>query len=442
VSDAALSAQRRRWLQAAGGTGLVGLLHLAGCASTASPRPASALARARVLVVGGGWGGATAARYLRLFSDGQLPVTLVEPEAALVSCPQSNLVLAGHRSLADLTFGYDGLERLGVRRVRDRVLSLDFERREARLASGLRLGWDKLILSPGVELLRERVDGLQAAHAAGRVLQAWKAGPETAALRAQLQAMPDGGVYLLTVPLAPFRCPPGPYERACLVADYFKREKPRSKVLVFDANPEPVSKAALFKAVWAGQYAGIVDYRPSFKAVAVSADGREVEFELGERERADVLNVLPDMRAGDIAASSGLARANGRWCEVDFMDFSARELPKSAGVHLLGDALLAAPLMPKSAHMANAHAKVAAAAVVASLAGWEVNPAPVLTNTCYSWVDGAHAIHVASVHGWNVPQRTFTVVPGGSGVSAGPSEDEARYAAGWIEGMRVEALGG
>lgn len=431
-------ASRRRWLQTAGAAGL---LQLAGCAATPSSSQASALSRARVLVVGGGWGGATAARYLRLFSEGQLPVTLVEPDAALVSCPQSNLVLAGHRTLADLTFGYDALERLGVRRVRDRVVALDFDRHEARLASGGRLGWDRLILSPGVELMRERVDGLQAAHAAGRVLQAWKAGPETGALRAQLEAMPDGGVYVLTVPLAPFRCPPGPYERACLVADYFKRVKPKSKVLVFDANPEPVSKAALFKAVWANQYAGIVDYRPNFKAVGVSVDGREVEFELGERERADVLNVLPDMRAGDIAAQSGLAQANGRWCEVDFLDFSAKDLPKAAGVHLLGDALLAAPLMPKSAHMANAHAKVASAAVVASLAGWDLNPAPVLTNTCYSWVDGAHAIHVASVHGWNAPQRTFTVVPGGSGVSVGPSEAEAQYAAGWIESMRGEAVG-
>jgi NADPH-dependent 2,4-dienoyl-CoA reductase/sulfur reductase-like enzyme len=436
VSRAAASPGRRRWLQAASAAGLASL---AGCAAT--PAPSSALSRARVLVVGGGWGGATAAHYLRLFSDGQLPVTLVEPEAALVSCPQSNLVLAGHRTLSDLTFGYDGLERLGVRRVRDRVTALDFDRREARLASGQRLGWDHLILSPGVELMRERVDGLPAAHAAGRVLQAWKAGPETLALRAQLEALSDGGVYVLTVPLAPFRCPPGPYERACLVADYFKRVKPKSKVLVFDANPEPVSKAALFKRVWAQQYAGIVDYRPSFKAVAVSADGREVEFELGERERGDVLNVLPDMRAGDIAAQSGLAQANGRWCEVDFLDFTAQALPKSAGVHLLGDAVLAAPLMPKSAHMANAHAKVAAAAVVASLSGWEPNAAPLLTNTCYSWVDGAHAIHVASVHGWDAQQRTFTVLPGASGVSVGPSEKEAGYAAGWMSGMKAEAVG-
>ncbi len=222
--------------------------------------------------------------------------------------------------------------------MRDRVAALDFTKREARLASGERLAWDRLILSPGIELMRERVDGLQAAHAAGRVLQAWKAGLETAALRARLEAMPDGGVFVLTIPLAPFRCPPGPYERACLVADHFKRVKPKSKVLVFDANPEPVSKAALFRSVWANQYAGIVEYRPNFNAVAVAADGRSVEFELGERERADVLNVLPDMRAGEIAARSGLATAKDRWCEVDFLDFSAKGLPKSAGVHLLGDA--------------------------------------------------------------------------------------------------------
>lgn len=435
MSASSPSPERRRWLQAAGAAGLLGL---AGCAATSTSPAAPALRRAQVLVVGGGWGGATAARHLKLFSGGQAQVTLVEPEAALVSCPQSNLVLAGHRTLADLTLGYEGLERLGVRRVRDRVTVLDLERREAVLASGGRLRWDRLILSPGVELMRERVAGLPAAHAAGRVLQAWKAGPETLALRAQLEALPDGGVFVLTIPLAPFRCPPGPYERACLVADYFKRVKPRSKLLVFDANPEPVSKAALFKRVWAEQYAGIVEYRPSFNAVAVSADGREVEFELGERERGDVLNVLPDMRAGDIAARSGLAKANGRWCEVDFLDFSAKDA-SGAGVHVLGDAVLAAPLMPKSAHMANAHAKVAAAAVVASLSGWEPSPAPVLTNTCYSWVDGAHAIHVASVHGYSAAQRTYLVVPGASGVSAGVSEREAGYAAGWLKSMRKDA---
>lgn len=423
---------RRDFLQA-GAT--LGVLPLAACQGVPASSGASA---GRVLVVGGGYGGATAAKYLRLLSGGRVEVVLVEPQPDFVSCPLSNLVLGGSRTMADLTSGYDELTRRhGVQRVRDRVAALDPQRREARLESGATIRYDRAVVSPGIDLVWDGIDGLRQAHDDGRVLQAWKAGPETVALRRQLEAMPDGGVYAITIPEAPYRCPPGPYERACQVASYFKAAKPRSKVLILDANPDVTSKPALFKKVWAEQYAGMVEYRPQHKAVAVDARSGTIRFEVAEDVRADVLNVLPPMRAGDVARQAGLANANARWCGVDFLSFESTAAP---GVHVVGDAIQVAPAMPKSAHMANAHAKVAAAAIVSQMMGWPVNPAPVLTNTCYSFVDAARVIHVASVHEYVAAEKTFKAVAGAGGVSSAPSDVEGRYAWNWARTIWADTL--
>jgi NADPH-dependent 2,4-dienoyl-CoA reductase/sulfur reductase-like enzyme len=320
---------------------------------------------------------------------------------------------------------YDGLARAhGVNVVRDSVARIDARQKTATLASGPVIRYDKLVLSPGVDLDWDSVAGLKAASEQGRILQAWKAGAETLALRRQLEQMPDGGVCAIAIPEAPYRCPPGPYERACQVASYFKAAKPRSKVLVLDANPDVTSKPGLFKKVWSEQYAGIVEYRPQQKAVAVDAAARTVKFELGDEQRADVLNVLPAMRAGAIAVQSGLANSNARWC----------------GVRYIGDAIQLAPLMPKSGHMANNQAKVAAAAIVAELSGWPPNPAPLLTNTCYSFVDATHVIHVASVHEYVEAEKTFKVVVGSGGVSGRPTELEGVYAWNWARHIWADAL--
>ena len=429
----ALERQRRDWLRL-GSAGALGAFGLAGCAVN----PVGVPDRARVLVVGGGYGGATVAKYLRLFSGQKIEVVLVEPDAAFVSCPISNLVLGGTKTVADLTSSYATLESAhGVRRVKDMVVSIDTARKVAVLASGPSIRYDKLVLSPGIELMWDSVAGLKAAHDQGRVLQAWKAGAETLALRRQLEAMPDGGVYAITIPEAPYRCPPGPYERACQVASYFKAAKPRSKVLVLDANPDVVSKAALFKAVWANDYKGMVEYRPQHKAMAVDAATGTVKFEVQEDVRADVLNVLPAMRAGAIAGQAGVVNSNGRWCQVNFLNF---ESTAAKDVHVLGDAIQVAPAMPKSAHMANAHAKVAAAAIVAELAGWDLNPQPVLTNTCYSYVDAARVIHVASVHEYVAAEKTFKAVAGAGGLSAAPNELEGRYAWNWARTIWADTL--
>ena len=432
--------QRRQLLQ---GAGSLGLVSLAGCASDTGALLTSTAggrvpAKARVLVVGGGYGGATAAKYVRLFSDQKIDVVLIEPNDAFVSCPISNLVLGGSKTLADVTTPYTALARNhGVRVIKDMVASIDPVKKVAVLASGPTIAYDKLILSPGIDLMWDSIAGLRAANAEGRILQAWKAGAETVALRRQLEAMPDGGTYAITVPLAPYRCPPGPYERACQVASYFKAAKPKSKVLILDANPDVTSKGPLFKKVWAEQYKGMVEFRGQHNATAVDARTNTVKFEVQDDIKADVLNVLPTMRAGAIAVQTGLANANARWCNVNYLNF---ESTAAKDIHVLGDSIQLAPLMPKSGHMANSHAKVAAAAIVAELAGWEVNPAPMLTNTCYSFTDAKNVIHVASVHEYVAAEKTFKTVAGSGGVSAAPTELEGGYAWNWARTIWADAL--
>jgi sulfide dehydrogenase [flavocytochrome c] flavoprotein chain len=427
-----MSMQRRELLKLAGGVGALGL---AGCAMNKAGLPD----KARVLVVGGGYGGATAAKYVRLLSDYKIDVVMVEPSDAFVSCPISNLVLGGSKVLADITVPYTALSKLhGVTVVKDMVASIDTGKKTAMLASGASIRYDKLVLSPGVDLMWDSVAGLKDANAQGRILQAWKAGSETVALRKQLEAMPDGGVYAITVPEAPYRCPPGPYERACQVASYFSAAKPKSKVLILDANPDVTSKGPLFKKVWAEQYKGMVEFRGQHKATSVDAKTNTVKFEVQDDVKADVLNVLPSMRAGAIAVQTGLANANARWCQVDYLNF---ESTAAKDIHVLGDSIQIAPAMPKSGHMANSHAKVAAAAIVAELSGWEINATPMLNNTCYSFVDAKNVIHVASVHEYVAAEKTFKTVAGSGGVSSVPNELEGSYAWNWARTIWADALG-
>ncbi|MES2051297.1 MAG: NAD(P)/FAD-dependent oxidoreductase [Pseudomonadota bacterium] len=422
--------QRRSFLQSAAALSLLGL---SACASTSIP------SKAKVVVIGGGYGGATAAKYVRLLSDYKIDVVLIEPEQVFVSCPISNLVLAGVKQIGDITTPYAGLSgNHGVTVVRDYASAIDTAKKTVTLAGGATIAYDKLVVSPGVELMFGSIEGLQQANASGQILQAWKAGAETVALRKQLEAMPDGGVYAITIPEAPYRCPPGPYERASVIAGYFKAAKPRSKVLILDANPDVTSKGPLFKKVWAEQYKGIVEYQGNHKAVAVDAKAGIVKFDVQDDVKANVLNVLPSMRAGTIAVQAGLNnQANNRWCGVNYLTF---ESTAAKDVYVLGDSIQVAPAMPKSGHMANNHGKVAAAAIVAQLSGWEVNPAPMLTNTCYSFVDSKNVIHVASVHEYVAAEKTFKAVAGSGGVSAGPTELEGSYALSWANNIWADTL--
>ena len=402
---------------------LAGAVSLAGCATRAP-------SKARVVVLGGGFGGATAAKYVRMW-DPAIDVVLVEREAGFVSCPISNLVLAGFTGMQDISRGYDGLRRHGVQVVRDEAVGIDAARKTVRLASGSDLAYERLIVSPGIDFTSGEIQGYDAAMQAGSVLHAWKAGPQTTALRQKLEQMRDGGVYILSIPTAPYRCPPGPYERVSMVAAYFKQAKPRSKVLVLDANPDVTSKGPLFKRAWEDLYKGIIEYRGNSKVVAVSAGSVRTEF---DTVQGDVLNVVPPHRAGDIAAKAGLITTNNRWCDVDWQTMESKAVK---GVHVLGDATLSAAGMPKSGSMANTHAKIAAAAIVELLNGRSPQPVKII-NTCYSFVSQKEAIRVSSVHEWD--GKTLIPVKGAGGVSAARSEAEGTYAWNWARTIWADSL--
>ena len=421
--------QRRQLLQVSSAVGALGMM--SGCASISTQGP-------KVVVIGAGYSGATAAKYIRMWSEGAIQVTVIEPNDAFISCPISNLVIGGSKTIADITTPYDNLvKRHGVQLVRDRVVSIDPAKRSVKLAGGSELTYDRLIVSPGVDFMWESLPGMAKPGAQEKVLHAWKAGAQTMALRKQLEAMPDGGVFAMTIPLAPYRCPPGPYERACQVAHFFSKSKPRSKVLILDANDDVTSKGPLFKKAWSERYKGIVEYRPKHVLNDVDVAGSTLKFEFNDDVKASVLNVIPNMRAGDIAVSSGFATANKRWCEVDFLTFESKAAPH---VHVLGDAIQIAPAMPKSGHMANQHGKTCAAAVIALLMGKQVNPLPIYNNTCYSFVSDEDVVHVASVHRYDADKKTMLTVPGSGGVTAAANELEGRYALAWARNIWADTL--
>jgi len=431
--------KRRLWVGSAGASALLAAYGsmglLSGCASTGQAASAN---KARVVVVGGGFGGATAAKYVRMWSHYGMSVTLIEPHASFVSCPISNLVLSGVKTMADITLPYDTLvKQHGVQLVRDSVVRIDANQRLVFLAGGGQVPYDRLIVSPGVELMWDTLPGMARPGAQDKVLHAWKAGPQTVALRHQLTTLPNGGVVALTVPLAPFRCHPGPYERATQIASYFSRFKPRSKVLLLDANDDLLSEGAQFKRVWASRYPDQLEYRPKQRLADVDAATGTLQFESGADVRAKVLNVIPPMRAGQIAIRSGLAGADQRWCEVDFLTFESRV---AKNIHVIGDAVQNAKGMAKSGHMANQHGKTCAAAVVALLSGKSPNVAPLYNNVRYSFVSAEDAMPVVGVHAYDAQQQTMVTLLHAGGASKVPDELEGRAAWVWAQGIWDDTL--
>ena len=417
---------RRDFLKISGATAA---LAAAGCASLGGTK-------ARVVVIGGGYGGATAAKYIRLW-DPSIEVVMVERANIFTSCPISNLVLGGSKTMEDIRHSYDGLRRHGVQVVTDEVTAVDAAKKMVKLERGGDLKYDRLIVSPGIDFMFNEIAGYDDAMKTNRVLHAWKAGAQTVTLQQQLAAMKDGGVFVLSVPLAPYRCPPGPYERASQVANYLKKNNRRAKVLILDANPDVTSKGPLFKKAWAELYPGMIEFRGNSKAIGVDAKTGTVKLEV-EDVRGDVLNVVPPQRAGDIAMKAGLVTANNRWCGVDWRTMESTAVK---GVHVLGDATLSAPLMPKSGSMANQHAKICASAVVALINDRQPNPEPKIVNTCYSFVSDSEVIHVASVHTWDEKDKTLKTVPGSGGVSAARNELEGKYGWAWAQNIWQDALG-
>ena len=415
--------ERRDFLKLSAATALAAL---PGCRSLSRSQ------RARVVVVGAGFGGATCAKYLRRW-DPRLDVTLIEPNERFVSCPISNWVLGGLRSMGDITHGYSGLARHGIKLIRDSVVAIDPDTRTLQTAQGLQIGYERLVLAPGVEILVDSVRGFADAEAAGKVVHAWKAGAQTALLRRQLEAMPDGGTFIVSIPAAPYRCPPGPYERACLVAHYFKQRKPRSKIIVLDANPDIVSKKPLFTNAWNTLYPGMIDYRPNSPALVVDAAKMTISTDF-EDVRGDVLNVVPRQRAAAVCDLVG-ARNDGNkaWCTVDLATFESTAAP---GVHIIGDSI--ASTLPRSGHMATNQAKVCAGAIVDLLADRAPDPAPVIANTCYSATSDRTAGYVAHVYRL-VPGKGYVAAPEGGATATGDARNFT-YNESWAKNIWAEVL--
>ncbi|OYW38940.1 MAG: flavocytochrome C [Hydrogenophilales bacterium 12-61-10] len=420
-----MSLNRRDFLKLSGAGAA---LAFTGCASQYG-----AAARGHVVVVGAGFGGATCAKYLRQWGP-NLDVTLIEPNDSFVSCPFSNWVLGGLRSMDDITHSYDRLPKRGIRMLKDSVVAIDADKRIVRTQGGASIGYDRLVLAPGIEILTDSVKGFQQAEAAGKVVHAWKAGPQTALLRKQLQAMPDGGTFVMSVPAAPYRCPPGPYERACMVAYYFKQAKPKSRIILLDGNPDIASKKALFLWAWNTFYPSMIDYRPNNAPLAVDGNKMTVSTEF-EEVRGDVLNVVPKQRAGTVCELVGARNdSNKAWCTVNLATFESTAAPS---VHILGDSVQSN--LPKSGHMATNHAKVCAAAIVDLLAGRAPDPIPVVANTCYSATSGSTAGYVANVYRFEAG-KGYVSQPEGGATSTG-DEANFHYAESWSQNIWADVLG-
>jgi NADH dehydrogenase FAD-containing subunit len=402
------------------------------------PQNARAASSARVVIVGAGFGGATLAKYLRILSKQSIQVTLIESQKSFISSPMSNLVLGANATLEQIEFSYDALrKRHGIRWIEDRASEIDFNKKMIHCLHHKNIAYDKLILAPGMKMLLEDIEGLEEAKARQQIFQAWGPEREIPLLQAQIAGMQNGQTFVLGIPESPFKCPPGPYERASQVASYFKKHKPQCKVLILDANQDVLSNSASFKRFWAQHYPTIIDYRPQHMVTSVDANRKTIGFEIQDDVSYDVANILPPMRAGDIAHQNGLTNINNKWCGVDFSNFESQ---KAKDVHLLGDAIQGAPLMPKSAHMANSQAKILASILVAELYDLSPDPAAFLTNTCYSFLDDQNAVHIASVHQYDKVEKTYKVIPQSSGVSLQPSELEGVQAHAWAKHIWADTL--
>lgn len=434
------SLNRREFIKTLGlSAGSLGALGL-GVGNLLNPQTAMARASkpplGHVVIVGGGYAGATAAKYIRMWSLNNIAVTVIEKSSQFVSCPLSNLVLGGSKNIHDLTFSYDLVQKNhGIQWVQDEVTSIDTNAKKVFMKRS-EIKYDRLIIAPGIDFMYDSLPNLASSETQKLVPHAWKAGWQTVNLRKQLETMPNGGVFVMSIPKAPYRCPPGPYERACQVAHYFKTSKPASKVIVLDANAEIISKKGLFTKAFNEMYPNIIDYRPNSLVIDVNVANKTVTTEFGTADdvKADVLNIIPAQRAGKPTQMIGLNNIDKRWCEVDFLTYESKI---AANVHVIGDSVSAG--LPKSAHMATSQARVCANAIVALMSGSMPDPAPVFANTCYSYVNDKMAIHVANVYRYDAAKKIMVSAEGG-GVSDKPSELEASYAGAWANNIWSDVL--
>jgi sulfide dehydrogenase [flavocytochrome c] flavoprotein subunit len=415
---------------------------LAAVSITGAPNLAFGAGK-KVVVVGGGTAGATAAKYIKMM-DPSIDVTIVEPNDNYVTCYFSNEVLSGERTMESITVGYDGLKKRGITVVKDSATAIDAEKKVVKTASGKDLPYDRCVVAPGVSFLYDKVEGYSE-EVSKTIPHAWKAGEQTAILRKQLEDMADGGTVVVTAPPAPFRCPPGPYERASMICQYLKHHKPKSKVLILDSSSK-FSKEGLFKQAWTKFYGygtdnSMIEWRPGPDAAAVKVDPatKTVETSFGDEIKADVLNIIPPQAAGKIAKDSALTDEKG-WCPVNGKTF---ESSIAKGVHVIGDACIAGD-MPKSGYSANSQGKVAAAAVVALLNGKEPG-VPSYLNTCYSIPAEKWGISVAGVYKLAEDGKIVSV-PGSGGVTPMDAPDwaharEVEYAYSWYTNIVQDTFG-
>ncbi len=421
-------------------------LKLAGTATAAAgigfPQLSFGAAK-KVVIVGGGIGGATAAKYIRMM-DASIDVTIVEPNKHYHTCFMSNEVLSGDRTIESIRFGYDGLAKHGVKVIHDSAAGIDAAARKVKLASGKTLDFDRCIVSPGVDFKWEAIEGYSE-QVAETITHAWKAGPQTVTLRKQLEAMKNGGTVVMVAPPNPFRCPPGPYERASQIAMYLKQHKPKSKVLILDPK-DKFAKQGLFTAGWKQHYGfgtenSLIEWvngAQGGKASAVDAKKMSVTAEV-EDFKGDVINVIPPQKAGKVAFAAGLTDDSG-WCPVNHRTFESTLQPN---VHVIGDAAVAGP-MPKSGYSANSQAKVCAAAVVALLGGIET-PQPSYVNTCYSVIAPEHGVSVAAVYRLGDDGK-IAAVQGAGGLTPADAAPhmlarEVKYAHSWFANITHDVFG-
>jgi sulfide dehydrogenase [flavocytochrome c] flavoprotein subunit len=383
----------------------------------------------RVVVVGGGYGGTIVAKYIRM-NDPSIEVVLIDRDKTFISCPFSNLVIGGSRKLDENKITREGLaSNHGVKLVYDEVTAVDTAAKKVVLTGGT-ISYDRLVLSPGIDFRFDEIEGYDAVETPKVIPHAWKAGEQTLLLRKQLEDMQAGGTVVISIPVTPFRCPPGPYERISQIAWHLKNNKPGSKIVVLDANPDIVSKAGLFRKGWKKHYDGMIDYRPGNKVVKVDAKKRSVDTGVEEIAGA-VVNLIPPQKAGLIAHKAGVVGEDKKWCPVNQVTF---ESTIAKDVHIIGDASIAGA-MPKSGYSANSQAKVAALNIVQLMNGKDlIDPSHV--NVCYSYLTDKEAVTVSAVY--KVAEGKTIAVPNSGGVSPDLSELEGIYGRSWIKNILTE----
>ncbi len=429
--------QRRNFLKALGVTG-AGLLlpQRARAATRPEGVPVPTGAYGHVIVVGGGMGGAAVAKYLRLWGGSDVKVTLIEKAPNYISNILSNSVLYGKKTIQQLTYGYADLAKnYGINVIQAEVTNIDPVTQQVMLSTGARLGYDRLVLSPGIQF--DVIPGLETVSAQTAIPHAWQAGAQTTNLRDQLKAMPAGGLFVLTIPAAPYRCPPGPYERACVVADYLKTYKPRSKVLILDANAAITAEKNNFTKAFNSIHAGVIEYRPASTVLSIDATNRILDTNWGPI-KANVINAIPDQRAGKIVTTAGLNNAtNGRFAGVDMLSYEST-VSGAKSIHIIGDS--SATTQAKAGHIANQEGKVCADAIVRSLMGQAPDPLPVTNSSCYTPITMETASWLSAVYAYDTPSKSMKVVGGSATESTYINKDQYEEMEKWFDNLMSETF--